>query len=51
LHVLDFKEGKKLGSVELSGKLSASPAVARNRILIASEEGVLTCLQSAEEKK
>ena len=45
LYVLDFQSGRRIDSIELTGKLSTSPAVVPNRIVIATDEGVLTCLQ------
>ena len=45
LHVLDFQSGKRIDSIELTGKLSASPAVVSDRLIIATDEGVLICLQ------
>ena len=50
LYVLDFQTGKQIESRALTGKLSTSPAVVSNRIIIATDEGVLTCLQGEEEK-
>ena len=45
LYVLDFQTGRLIESIELTGRLSTSPAVVSNRIIIATDEGVLTCLQ------
>jgi len=45
LYILDFQSGEKIESIGLTGKLSASPAVVSNRLIIATDEGVLTCLQ------
>jgi outer membrane protein assembly factor BamB len=45
LYVLDVQSGKLIESKELSGKLFAAPAAVHQRIVIATDEGVLTCLQ------
>ena len=49
LYVLDFQTGRLIESIELTGRLSTSPAVVANRIVIATDEGVLTSLQGDEE--
>jgi len=48
LYVLDFQSGKQIESIELTGKLSVSPTVVADRLVIVTDEGVLTCLQGEE---
>ena len=50
LHVLDVQSGNRIESIELTGKLATSPAVVPNRLVIATDEGVLTCLLGEEGK-
>ena len=45
LYVFDFRSGELIDSIGLTGKLSTAPAVASDRIVIATDEGVLTGLQ------
>ena len=48
LYVLDFQTGRLIESIELTGRLPSSPAVVAHRIIIGTDEGVLTSLRGEE---
>ena len=47
IYALDRATGKKVWDYEAGGSFIAAPAVAANRLLIASEDGILYCLGAA----
>jgi outer membrane protein assembly factor BamB len=46
LYALNLADGKELWKFTAGGDIAASPAIAGNRLLIGTRDGVLYCLRS-----
>ena len=50
LYALDLKTGKELWKYESGDGFTGSPAVAADRLIIASDEGTVYCFKSSDSK-